>query len=241
MHAQHVLQVTLAAPVTVSLVLVFDFGFVIDALLCSQGDLRHHQCSAQAAAKGKGVKPRVGSFSLLFMSRAAKKQHLTDSAVTCRWSRRRRRRGQADQGCFFLPCMTEAAKKQRLTTLIADAGGTEEEEGGAKPRAGLFSLPFMTRAAEKQKIAAQQEAAAVLAQLEAEDEQAEAGSDADVEFGDANGWEAGQGNAGRFTFGNGQASQQQVRLSLPFFLPASQVSALIDWYLYLCKREIGNR
>ena len=72
----------------------------------------------------------------------------------------------------------------------------------------------MTRAAEKQKIAAQQEAAAVLAQLEAEDEQAEAGSDADVQFGDAGGWEADKGNAGRFTFGTGQASQQQVTFLL---------------------------
>ncbi len=68
----------------------------------------------------------------------------------------------------------------------------------------------MTRAAERQRLNAQQEAAAVLAELEAEDEQAAAGSDADVDAAEPQGWEFGDGNAGRFAFGNGPAVRQQV-------------------------------
>ena len=88
-------------------------------------------------------------------------------------------------------------------------GGVEGEEG-AKPKSGLFSLPFMTRAAERQRLNAQQEAAAVLAQLEAEDEQAAAGSDADLDAAEPTGWDSGNGNAGRLAFGAGPAARQQV-------------------------------
>lgn len=94
-----------------------------------------------------------------------------------------------------------------LDSITNNAGGAEEEEGG-KPKSGLFSLPFMTRAAERQRLNAQQEAAAVLAQLEAEDEEAAAGSDADVDDGEPNGWESGNGNAGRLTFGGGPVAPQ---------------------------------
>lgn len=94
-----------------------------------------------------------------------------------------------------------------LDSITNNAGGAEEEEGG-KPKSGLFSLPFMTRAAERQRLNAQQEAAAVLAQLEAEDEQAAAGSDTDVDDGEPNGWESGSGNAGRLTFGGGPVAPQ---------------------------------
>ena len=94
-----------------------------------------------------------------------------------------------------------------LTAVISNAGGAEEEAAG-KPKSGLFSLPFMTRAAERQRLNAQQEAAAVLAQLEAEDEEAAAGSDADVDDGEPNGWESGNGNAGRLTFGGGPVASQ---------------------------------
>ena len=91
-----------------------------------------------------------------------------------------------------------------LDSITNNAGGAEEEEGG-KPKSGLFSLPFMTRAAERQRLNAQQEAAAVLAQLEAEDEQAAAGNDVDVDDGEPNGWESGNG---RLTFGGGPVAPQ---------------------------------
>ena len=104
-----------------------------------------------------------------------------------------------------------------LTAVTNNAGGAEEGEG-AKPKSGLFSLPFMTRAAERQRLNAQQEAAAVLAQLEAEDEQAAAGSDADVDNGEPNGWESGNGNAGRLTFGGGLVAPHQVNLVYLLFL-----------------------
>lgn len=89
------------------------------------------------------------------------------------------------------------------------SGGAAAEEG-AKLKSGLFSLPFMTRAAERQRLNAQQEAAAVLAQLEAEDEQEAAGSDADVHADESNGWESGHGNAGRMSFGAGPTARVQV-------------------------------
>ena len=94
--------------------------------------------------------------------------------------------------------------------LRAHAGGTEEDSS-AKPKSGLFSLPFMTRAAEKQRLSAQQEAAAVLAQLHAEVERALVVIDDDDKVWESNGWESGEGNAGRFSFGgSGSAAQQQV-------------------------------
>jgi len=117
-----------------------------------------------------------------------------------------------------------------LTVVISNAGGAEEEEG-AKPKSGLFSLPFMTRAADRQRLNAQQEAAAVLAQLEAEDEQAAAGSDADVDNGEPNGWESGSGNAGRLTFGGGPVAPHQVNLIYFLFLVYHYV--LRNKYCYL--------
>ena len=101
-----------------------------------------------------------------------------------------------------------------MSFTCANAGGTEQDSS-TKPKSGLFSLPFMTRAAEKQRLSAQQEAAAVLAQLEAEDEQAEIGSDDhDEEVGEVNGWQPGQGNAGRLSFGGSEsAPQHQVQTS----------------------------
>ncbi len=110
----------------------------------------------------------------------------------------------------------------RLTAVISNAGVAEEGEG-AKPKSGLFSLPFMTRAAERQRLNAQQEAAAVLAQLEAEDEQAAAGSDADVDDGEPNGWESGNGNAGRLTFGGGPVAPHQVDLVCLFSLVCDSI------------------
>ena len=94
--------------------------------------------------------------------------------------------------------------------LVCHHSGGAEAEEGAKPKSGLFSLPFMTRAAERQRLNAQQEAAAVLAQLEAEDEQEAAGSDADVHAAETNGWESGHGNAGRLSFGAGPTARVQV-------------------------------
>ena len=73
----------------------------------------------------------------------------------------------------------------------------------------------MTRAAERQRLTAQQEAAAVLAQLEAEEEQEAAGSDADVDAAEPNGWAAGSGNAGRFAFGAGPTASLQVGVVIP--------------------------
>lgn len=119
---------------------------------------------------------------------------------------------EEDTGDTQVPARKRAASnKARAAAMEILQGGTrEEQEEGAKPKTGLFSLPFMTRAAERQRLNAQQEAAAVLAQLEAEDEQAAAGSDAD----DAEpcGWESGSGNAGRMSFGGGPAAQQQVHI-----------------------------
>ena len=103
-----------------------------------------------------------------------------------------------------------ASNKARAAALDILQGSTEAGQEGAKPKTGLFSLPFMARAAERQRVSAQQEAAAVLAQLEAEDEQAAAGSDADVGDAEPHGWESGSGNAGRMSFGAGQASHHQV-------------------------------
>lgn len=105
-----------------------------------------------------------------------------------------------------------ASNKARAAALDILQGGANEDGEGAKPKTGLFSLPFMTRAAERQRLNAQQEAAAVLAQLEAEDEQAAAGSDADVDGAEPQSWESGRGNAGRMAFGAGSASQPQVCL-----------------------------
>ena len=101
-----------------------------------------------------------------------------------------------------------ASNKARAAALDILQGSTEEGQEGSQPKTGLFSLPFMTKAAERQRLHAQQEAAAVLAQLEAEDEEAAAGSDADV--GAAEPWESGSGNAGRMSFGTVPASQCQV-------------------------------
>ena len=103
-----------------------------------------------------------------------------------------------------------ASNKARAAALDILQGGNAEGQDGAKPKTGLFSLPFMTRAAERQRLNAQQEAAAVLAQLEAEDEQAGADSNADVDGAEPQGWESGNGNAGRMSFGAGAASQHQV-------------------------------
>lgn len=120
----------------------------------------------------------------------------------------------------------------KLTAITNNAGGAEEGEG-AKPKSGLFSLPFMTRAAERQRLNAQQEAAAVLAQLEAEDEQAPAGSDADVEDGEPNGWESGNGNAGRLTFGGCPVAPHQVSLVCRLFLVYDSILRNI-YYQYHC-------
>lgn len=105
-----------------------------------------------------------------------------------------------------------ASTKARAAALDILQGGTEQgEEEGMQPRTGLFSLPFMTRAAERQRLNAQQEAAAVLAQLEAEDEEAAAGSEGEAgAAAEPQGWEAGSGNAGRMSFGAGPASAHQV-------------------------------
>ena len=102
-----------------------------------------------------------------------------------------------------------ASNKARAAALDILQGSTQqgEEEGGQR-KTGLFSLPFMTRAAERQRLNAQQEAAAVLAQLEAEAEQAAAGSEG--EAAEPQGWESGSGNAGRMSFGAGPASAHQV-------------------------------
>ncbi len=81
----------------------------------------------------------------------------------------------------------------------------------------------MTRAAERQRLNAQQEAAAMLAQLEAEDEQAAAGSDADVDDGEPMGWESGNGNSGRLTFGGGPVAPHQVNLSHFLFLVSHSI------------------
>ena len=116
-----------------------------------------------------------------------------------------------------------------LDSITNNAGGAEEEEGG-KPKSGLFSLPFMTRAAERQRLNAQQEAAAVLAQLEAEDEEAAAGSDADVDDGEPNGWESGNGNAGRLTFGGGPVAPHQVNLIYLLFLVYDSVFRKMHCY-----------
>lgn len=103
-----------------------------------------------------------------------------------------------------------ASNKARAAALDILQGSTEDGQEGAQPKTGLFSLPFMTRAAERQRLNAQQEAAAVLAQLEAEDEEAAAGSDADVGSAEPPGWESGSGHAGRMSFGTALASQRQV-------------------------------
>ena len=103
-----------------------------------------------------------------------------------------------------------ASNKARAAALDILQGSSEEGQEGTQPKTGLFSLPFMTRAAERQRLNAQQEAAAVLAQLEAEDEQAAAGSDADADAAEQHGWESGGGNAGRMSFGAAPASQHQV-------------------------------
>ena len=71
----------------------------------------------------------------------------------------------------------------------------------------------MARAAERQRQQAQQEAAAVLQQLEAEDAEAAAGSDADLDAGDSSAWATG--NSGRLSFGAGPTSRQMVSLCLP--------------------------
>lgn len=125
-----------------------------------------------------------------------------------------------------------ASLHYRLTGVTNNAGGVEEGEG-AKSKSGLFSLPFMTRAAERQRLNAQQEAAAVLAQLEAEDEQAATGSNADVDNGEPNGWESGSGNAGRLTFGGGPVAPHQVNLVCLLFLVHNSI-----WrsrYQYYCQ------
>lgn len=103
-----------------------------------------------------------------------------------------------------------ASNKARAAALDILQGSTEEGSEGAQPKTGLFSLPFMTRAAERQRLNAQQEAAAVLAQLEAEDAEAAAGSGADVGAAEPHGWESGSGNAGRMSFGTAPVSQCQV-------------------------------
>lgn len=105
-----------------------------------------------------------------------------------------------------------ASNKARAAALDILQGSKEEDHEGAKPKTGLFSLPFMTRAAERQHLSAQQEAADVLAQLEAEDEQAAAGSDADLADVEPHGWASGNGNTGRMSFGAGPASHHQVCL-----------------------------
>lgn len=101
-----------------------------------------------------------------------------------------------------------ASNKARAAALDILRGSTEEGQEGSQPKTGLFSLPFMTKAAERQRVHAQQEAAAVLAQLEAEDEEVAAGSDADAAAAEP--WESGSGNAGRMSFGTVPASQRQV-------------------------------
>ena len=103
-----------------------------------------------------------------------------------------------------------ASNKAKAAALDILQGTAEEDPEGAQPKTGLFALPFMTRAAERQRLNAQQEAAAVLAQLEAEDEEAAAGSDADVGAAEPHGWESGSGNAGRMSFGSVPASRSQV-------------------------------
>ena len=110
------------------------------------------------------------------------------------------------------PSRKRATHKARAAALDILQGSTQEEVEGAKPKTGLFSLPFMTRAAERQRQSAQQEAAAVLAQLEAEDEQAGDGSDADVEDAEPHTWDSGNGNSGRMSFGSGSALHQQVSM-----------------------------
>lgn len=110
-------------------------------------------------------------------------------------------------------------KKARAAVLDILQGGTEGEEEGVQPKTGLFSLPFMTRAAERQRLNAQQEAAAVLAQLEAEDEEAAAGSDGEAgAAAELQGWESGSGNAGRMSFGTGPASAHQVHSEHVMFI-----------------------
>ena len=106
-----------------------------------------------------------------------------------------------------------ASNKARAAALDILQGGNEEDQEGAKAKTGLFSLPFMTRAAERQRLNSQQEAADVLAQLEAEDEQMVAGSDADLADAEPHGWASSNGNAGRMSFGAGPASHHQVCLS----------------------------
>ena len=120
-----------------------------------------------------------------------------------------------------------ASNKARAAALDILQGSTEEDQEGAQPKSGLFSLPFMTRAAERQRLNAQQEAAAVLAQLEAEDRQAAAGSDADVDVAEPHGGDSGSGNVGRMSFGTVPASEHQVCTG------ASQLAVMIKCGLWL--------
>ena len=78
----------------------------------------------------------------------------------------------------------------------------------------------MARAAERQRQQAQQEAAAVLQQLEAEDAAA-AASEADLEADDSSAW--GTGNSGRLSFGAGPSLCQMVGLCLPLFCILAEV------------------
>ncbi|KAF5840649.1 Utp14 protein-domain-containing protein [Dunaliella salina] len=86
-------------------------------------------------------------------------------------------------------------------------GGGDEQQ---QPKKGLFGLPFMARAQEKKRQAAQQEAEAVLRDLQQEQQQLGGeGSDPDLQgtFGNAGaGHEGREAASGRFNFGGQQGS-----------------------------------